>query len=154
MKLIILAFCTALVLFTSCNSSKKGKSTTDTKYGSPAIEISKEHTAMTNTKWELVTLMGQNVSDKQAFITFLDDNTVFGNSGCNSFNGNYEMLPGLKVSIGQMAATLRACENIAIEKQFMAVLEKADNYSLLNKTMTLNKAKMAPLATFKAIIEE
>ncbi|MCK0155678.1 META domain-containing protein [Cellulophaga sp. F20128] len=154
MKLIILAFCTTLVLFTSCNSSQKNKPTTDTKEESPAIEITDKNTTMKNTKWKLMTLMGLDVSDKQAFITFSEDNTVFGNTGCNSFNGNYEDLPGLKVSIGQMAATLRACEDMEIEKQFMAVLEKADNYSLQGITMSLNKARMAPLATFEAITEE
>ncbi len=36
------------------------------------------------------------------------------------------------------------------EKQFMEVLNTADNFSLNGNTMTLNKARMAPLAVFKA----
>lgn len=47
-----------------------------------------------------------------------------------------------------------ACIDMEVENQFMAVLEKANNYSLNGNTMTLNKAKMAPLAIFEAVETE
>jgi heat shock protein HslJ len=49
-----------------------------------------------------------------------------------------------------MATTMMACPDMATEKQFMEVLNIADNFSLNGNTMTLNKARMAPLAVFKA----
>jgi heat shock protein HslJ len=37
------------------------------------------------------------------------------------------------------------------EQEFAKMLEKVDNYSLNGNQMTLNKARMAPLARFEAI---
>jgi hypothetical protein len=37
------------------------------------------------------------------------------------------------------------------EVAFMEVLQKADNYAIQGKTLSLNKARMAPLAKFEAV---
>jgi hypothetical protein len=38
-----------------------------------------------------------------------------------------------------------------VEREFHAVLERADNYSLAGDHLTLNRARMAPLARFEAV---
>jgi heat shock protein HslJ len=37
------------------------------------------------------------------------------------------------------------------EATFMEALQKADNYSIQGKILSLNKARMAPLAKFEAV---
>ncbi|MBP0902757.1 META domain-containing protein [Mariniflexile gromovii] len=144
MKLITLNIFVTLILFTSCHTSKTATSTT-----------SKETTSIENVKWKLVTLMGKDVSDKNAFITFSkDDDKVYGNGSCNNFSGTYQLKEGNQITLSKMVATLMACMDMAVENQFMVVLERADNYSLNGNNMTLNKARMAPLAVFEAAEKE
>ena len=52
--------------------------------------------------------------------------------------------------ISEPASTMMACPDMTTEKQFMEILNTADNFSLNGNTMTLNKARIAPLAVFKA----
>lgn len=151
MKFITLNAFALLLLITSCNTSKKATSNTS-KDVDTGITISKELISIKNIKWQLVTLMGKDVSEKNAFITFSDsENKVYGNASCNSFNGTYQMKEGNQIAFSKIAATLMACKDMEVENKFMAVLEKADNYSLNGTSMTLNKARMAPLAIFKYV---
>ena len=75
-----------------------------------------------------------------------------GFSGCNNFTGSYELDEAAsRVRFGQMAGTRKFCsEGMDLETSFMAVLEQADSYSLNGDTLTLNRARMAPLARFEA----
>ncbi|MDO7172260.1 META domain-containing protein [Mariniflexile sp. AS56] len=149
MKSIVLSACALLILFTSCNTSKKTNET-HSKDQTPEMSMTKEPVSIENIKWKLVTLMGQDVSDKEAFITFSsEDHRVYGDGSCNTFNGTYQLQDGGRITISKIAATLKACVDMQIENQFMGVLEKADNFSLSGTKMTLNKARMAPLAVFE-----
>ncbi|WP_204344317.1 META domain-containing protein [Psychroserpens algicola] len=149
MKLIMLNLFAILVLLTGCNSKNKQNNTsTDAE---SKVETSKVPISIENTTWKLVTLMGQDVSHKNAYIIFSKDQKVSGHGGCNNFSGTYSITANSKLSISQVANTLRACEHMDVENTFMSVLEKIDNYSLKDKTLSLNKAKMAPLAVFEAV---
>lgn len=107
--------------------------------------------AFTDTKWKLVKLKGKDITDSEAFISFAtDENKVFGDAGCNTFTGSFKVENGSQLKLSNVAATLRACPDMTIEDQFMEVINTADNFSLSGNTMTLNKAKMAPLAVFEA----
>ena len=44
-----------------------------------------------------------------------------------------------------------ACPDMSMENQFIEVLGRADNYSILGDKLSLNKARMAPLARFEAV---
>lgn len=114
-------------------------------------EVSKnDDIAFTDTKWKLVKLMGKNISDSEAFISFAtDENRVFGHAGCNTFTGTFKVKNGSQLELSKIAVTMMACPDMTVEQQFMEVLNTADNFSLNGKTMTLNKAKMAPLAVFE-----
>lgn len=140
-----------LVLATSCNSTKK-ESITNSEDTNTEVEITKNETSFKDTKWKLVTFMGKDVSDKNAFITFSSrDNKVYGNASCNSFNGSYKLGDGFRVSLSKIATTLMACPDMSTETAFLEILEKVDNYALNGTTMTLNKARMAPYAVFEAV---
>lgn len=108
--------------------------------------------AFTDTKWKLITLFGKEIKDSDAFILFAtEENRFFGNNSCNSFNGSFEVKNESQLKLSDAATTMMACGDNTIERQFMEVLNTADNFSLGGNTMTLNKARMAPLAIFQAV---
>jgi heat shock protein HslJ len=50
-------------------------------------------------------------------------------------------------------STLMACPDMETEQMLLGIFERVDNYSLSadGKTLSLNKARMAPLARFEAV---
>jgi heat shock protein HslJ len=138
----------ALFLF-GCNTGKKTLS--NSQITEPA------DVSLTNTYWKLTELMGQPVSpadnDKREMHLTLrkEGNTVTGHGGCNSFRGTYTMGTGMQIKFSQMASTLMACANMEKEKEFMDILSKTDNYAIKENVLSLNRARMAPLAKFVAV---
>ncbi len=105
-------------------------------------------------KWILTELMGQEIipgeSQKEAFLIFNSESgRVSGNNSCNVLAGSYQLREGDRIEIGQMAATLMACPDMQIADQLNQVLAKADNYAISDGILSLNKARMAPLARFR-----
>lgn len=100
--------------------------------------------------WQLTELQGQAVAaDSGAFIHFAADGKVWGRSGCNRFSGSWQG-SAYRIQLGQLAGTMMACaeDKMALEQAFLAQLALADNYTLANGELSLNKARMAPLARF------
>jgi heat shock protein HslJ len=64
-------------------------------------------------------------------------------------NGSYELREGDRITIGKMAATLMACPDMQIADQLNQVLGTTDNYTIADGVLSLNKARMAPLARFR-----
>jgi hypothetical protein len=54
-----------------------------------------------------------------------------------------------------MASSMMACLNMEVEEALKKALEMADNYSVSadGKYLSLNRARMAPLARFEAVIQ-
>lgn len=105
-------------------------------------------------KWILVELMGQPVEtpedQRTPFIKFNSALGQFtGNNGCNAMVGGYLLKEGYRLETRQTATTLMACPNEQTAMQFLEVLQRADNYTVSEGEMHLNKAKMAPLARFR-----
>ena len=93
---------------------------------------------------------------REAFIILQDeDRRVNGNGGCNTLNGTYEISEGGRIKFSQMASTMVACFNMEIEEGLKRALEVADNYSLSadGKYLSLNRARMAPMARFEAVLK-
>ncbi|MFN3640898.1 MAG: META domain-containing protein, partial [Flavobacterium sp.] len=57
----------------------------------------------------------------------------------------------LRIKFSKVASTMMACDDMDTEQEFAKVLETVDNYSLADGKLSLNKARMAPLARFEAI---
>jgi heat shock protein HslJ len=76
-----------------------------------------------------------------------------GFGGCNRFIGSYKLdAAASRLSFGQIATTSMACiSSMEVEQAFYEVLRNADNYSLAGDHLTLNRARMAPLARFEAV---
>lgn len=110
-------------------------------------------------KWILTELMGKpagaDQTRKQVFLNFNPEtSTVAGNGGCNALFGPYELKEGDRISFGNLASTMMACPDMAMEKQLLEVLSKVDNYTVADTVLSLNKARMAPLARFVLATEK
>ncbi|HLW31497.1 MAG TPA: copper resistance protein NlpE N-terminal domain-containing protein [Aequorivita sp.] len=108
--------------------------------------------------WKLVELNGQRhhiAEDRTAVYIELKnkDNIVTGYGGCNFFNGTYTLdEDSNRLHFSNMKSTMRACDRMETERLLYDVLKKTDNYTIKNDTLSLNKARMAPLAKFAAVL--
>lgn len=105
-------------------------------------------------KWILTELMGKpfekKEGNKEPFIHFdMETSTFNGNGSCNNIFGSYELKEGNRVSFGNAASTMMACPDMETERAFVEMISKIDNYSISEGTLSLNKARMAPLARFE-----
>ena len=108
--------------------------------------------------WKLVELNGnpvaldESVSNTPHIILKKENNRVNGHGGCNTITGSYEIdFSAHRIKFSQMVATMIACLNMEVEAGLTRALEMADNYSISadGKYLSLNRARMAPLARFE-----
>ena len=110
--------------------------------------------------WKLVEIGGNSVNHgdsggKEAhMILWPTGNRVSGNGGCNAFTGTYELKEGNRLLFSPLATTRMFCPDMDTEDQLLKVFEATDNYTLNGDTLSLNKARMAPLARFRAVYFE
>nr|WP_068891953.1 META domain-containing protein [Pedobacter panaciterrae] len=133
----------------ACNIFKKS---TTSKTGEDTMKTS----VITDRKWKLIELAGKpvadKINDKEPFILLQkSDNRYSASGGCNGLGGTFELLENGRIKFSQGMSTMMACENMEIEKGLSEALITADNYSLNGDNLSLNKARMAPLARFKAV---
>jgi heat shock protein HslJ len=140
--------CFAIVLFvlslSACNLFKKSGGD------------SQQASVITDRRWKLVELEGKPVADKvngkEPFIHLKKkDSTFSATGGCNGMGGTYTFLANGRIKFEKGMSTMMACENMEVEIGLTRVLLMADNYSLSGDNLSLNKARMAPLARFKAV---
>ena len=110
-----------------------------------------------DTKWKLVELNGQPIAkstnaSKEMFLQLLKENRYTAYAGCNNMMGGFELKENvLRIKFTKGASTMMACPDMETEQAFAKMLEMVDNYSINGNQMTLNKARMAPLARFEAM---
>lgn len=107
-------------------------------------------------KWVLIELNGKPFEkkddQKEGFIEFNMETGMFsGNNTCNNFFGQYELLEGDGIKFGPAGSTLMACPDMETEKTFMEILKTADNYTVVDGILSLNRAKTVPLAKFELV---
>jgi heat shock protein HslJ len=80
------------------------------------------------------------VKDSQATIIFNDDGTLSGNSGCNSFGGEYKVEGG-QVTFNRLVSTLMACSDplMSQEGAVFQVLNGTVVYNRDGDTLTITK---------------
>ncbi|MGE0018547.1 MAG: copper resistance protein NlpE N-terminal domain-containing protein [Draconibacterium sp.] len=119
--------------------------------------IQKQQNVLTGRYWRLVELRGKKIekagnSPKEAFLFInTDGKSIYGNAGCNSVHGGIEIGEMNRIKFLKMASTMMACPDMEAEREFLQVLETADNYNLIGDTLVLNRARMAPLARFENV---
>ncbi|WP_432708339.1 META domain-containing protein [Pedobacter sp.] len=144
-----LALVICVLSLTACNLFKKNESPKDN-------DETVTSTGITDRKWKLVELDGKPVADsingKEPFIIFhKKDNRYSASGGCNGLGGEFILEEYQRIKFNQGMSTMMACENMDIENGLKYVLASVDNYSLHGDDLSLNKARMMPLARFKAV---
>jgi heat shock protein HslJ len=115
--------------------------------------MQKEMIELTGIYWKLVRLNGKPVqaSSREPFIRLTaEENRVNGNSGCNMFNGKYELLEGNKIKFPPFAMTKMACMDSNVEDEFMKVIGKTTSYSLTSNELIFQDEYETALAKFEA----
>jgi heat shock protein HslJ len=153
MRKLISAFMFIAIVVAGCKSTQKAPE-------SPKQPIPPSTTELQDTYWKLTELMGKPVvlseDNKKGIHIILkkEDNSVQGFSGCNTIMGKYELKEGNRITFSDIASTMMACPDMATETEFNKMLGVVDNYIINGGTMTLNKAKMAPMARFEAVVSK
>ena len=146
-QFLIILFAFSIVL--GCNTTKKSTNS--------GMSSDNPNSELIETYWKLTELMGEPIvmtpgtKKEMHMVIKKQDNLVNGNGGCNSFRGSYIVLEGNRISFSQLAGTKMACIDMEKETTFMEALQKADNYAIQGKILSLNKGRMAPLAKFEAV---
>ena len=156
MRSIKFILCTVVIvsLLNSCNSvSKISGANIMQEQNSALVNINQN---LTEKYWKLLELYGSPITpannSKEAHIIFhIEDNRFSGDAGCNKFTGNYQIQDNARIVFSQTVATKMMCLDMDMETKFLQMLEIADSYSVRGDTMTLNRAKMAPLARFVVV---
>lgn len=127
---------------------KKGKRISSDLAANYTLE--KEKIEITNKYWKLIQLNGQPVrlGKREPFIRLNENKNVNGNSGCNTFNGKYELPEGNKIKFSPFSMTKMACIGNDIENEFMRVLENTTSYSVSSNELILQDEFETSLATF------
>lgn len=117
--------------------------------------LTESPSGITEKYWKLVELNGKPVPplEREPFLILKTDGRVVGFGGCNNFTGSYTANEAAsRIRFAQLASTRMACiEGMDVEGMFNEVLGQVDNFSLSGDLLTLNRARMAPLARFEAI---
>ncbi|BEV06132.1 META domain-containing protein [Chryseobacterium gambrini] len=144
MKKLITYFCA--LLFTAFAASCMSKPS--------ATAPSENNSDITGKTWQLTELNGKPIQLKnpQAVPHFMLNTSTMryeGHGGCNGVGGTFEIKPeAMRIKFNQGMSTMIACDDLETERAFTQALLSADNYSVNGNTLTLNKARMAPLAKF------
>jgi heat shock protein HslJ len=88
------------------------------------------------------------VEDSEAGLTFNEDGTIAGTSGCNGFGGNYTV-EGDQVTFSEVVSTLIACEEplMSQEEAVLRVLTNTASYAVEGNTITLTNNEMVLVLT-------
>lgn len=119
--------------------------------------LKKDNNDITEKYWKLIEVNGQPVvalpnQRKEAhFILKVKDSMINAHGGCNAIVGFYQVTEGSRIRFFKVAASMADCNDMEVERNFIKTLETADNYSVKDDTLSLNKARMAPLAKFKLV---
>lgn len=133
--------CVTLMILLSCGAPKQGPSGNSVN-------------SLLDNYWKLIELNGKtidssNQGNREPHMIFKAmDNKVSGNGGCNSFFGTFELSENFRLSFSNIGATKMACPDMSTEAELFNVLSNIDNFTIKDDTLSLNKARMAPLAKF------
>ena len=98
--------------------------------------------SLNGTSWQLVAIGKQQpISGSTITLTF-EDGRVNGNSGCNSFGGEYQ-LKGDTVQFGMLMSTMMACADSAMmdqESAFMQFLGDAQRLEIVDGQLQIYRS--------------
>ena len=152
MKKII--FIMGMAIFAICMTACK---TQNKASNSNSSENTSASTAdvLTGKSWNLVELFGNPVTVNELNVAHLvftaEGNRFSGSTGCNRITGTYQIAAPDRITFSQAVSTRMMCIDMDTENKFLDVINTADSYIVRNDTLTLIRARMAPLARFVAV---
>lgn len=126
------------LLFASCNVLKPSVSDS----GNSHVE---------DKRWKLIELYGKPVSESAEthYIIFHSkDKKLEAKAGCNMLRNPYQISNQYQLAITPGISTKMACPD-GLENDLIKAMAEADNLSVSDTNLSLNKARMAPLARFE-----
>lgn len=113
---------------------------------------------ITGKRWKLIELNGKPVADKvnekEPFLKLeANEKRYSASGGCNGIGGSFTLSANNRISFSQGMSTMMACADMSVEQGLGTVFAAADNYTIKDGILSLNKARMAPLAKFKEVKE-
>jgi heat shock protein HslJ len=79
---------------------------------------------------------------------------VSASGGCNSISGDYILEKDNMLRFSKLVPTKMECPVMDNEQTLMRILEMVDGYTISGDTLKLHKAKMVPVAMFKAVYKK
>lgn len=112
--------------------------------------------SITDSAWVPVEIAGEAIeASEDVLIRFETGGSVFGNAGCNNFNGSF-VTNGDAILVGPIAATMMMCEETVsmMEMQIFRALEAARSYSVDTAKLAFSDADGVPVMTLVARMPE
>lgn len=110
--------------------------------GAPGTAEPSAPTSLTGA-WKLTSFGSADVlsaalADVEAGLTFNDDGTVTGTSGCNEFGGGYSV-EGAQITFKEIVSTLKLCDSplMGQEEAMQQVLTETATYQIDGNTLTI-----------------
>ncbi len=118
-----------------------------TKHGNLAVE---------DKRWKLIELYGKPITGnaRTHYVIFHSkDGKLEAKANCNVILNTYKIKNQYQLSVTPGISTLMACPD-NLEQELLKALAQADNLSVSETNLSLNKARMAPLARFELVMEQ
>lgn len=131
----------SLALFICCKSRDTGSSHTNIPVEDVVVKTP-DH--FKERKWSCVELNGSTPTVLRMYIVF-SDSSFGGRGACNSYGGQVKYNAPAGIRLLNIVSTEMACASLGTEQEFFLALQSVDQFRLDGDTLTLLKAKSAPV---------
>jgi heat shock protein HslJ len=150
MRLFALTFLSLwLALFICCKSRDTGAAKTNVPLEDVVVKTPDD---IKERKWFCVELNGKAPEVSRMFITF-SDSSFGGRGACNSYGGQVKYNAPAGIRLLNIVSTEMACAGLGTEQEFFLALQSVDQFRLDGDTLTLLKAKSAPVVKLVVVKE-
>ncbi|MBQ2007283.1 MAG: META domain-containing protein [Alistipes sp.] len=99
--------------------------------GCCACRKGKNNVALQGTQWQLVRMMGRDLTfDNDKFVFTFTDGEFAGMGACNRMMGQYVTSLTGAMTFKGLASTRMMCPDLALETEFAQILERATHYEI------------------------
>jgi heat shock protein HslJ len=117
------------------------------------IEATPSDARLVGRRWWLQEIGGRPVqSDRNArgaaFIEFDQQGQLQGSTGCNPLFADYTLPRPAGLRFEHLEASRGACPDMSVENLMLEALPLVDGYSIVDDSLSLQRARMAPLLRF------
>lgn len=105
-------------------------------------------------RWQVIGINGKAImisEDKPYIKLKLDNNRLQGFGGCNLLFGSYSLGAEHSVDFPMVVSTKRACQNLALENEFLKMLSEVKSYAVQEGVLLLYDKAHQPIATFESL---